>query len=108
MGEDEKHAYSQQVLFSRQGLLSRRGSRLLEIICSYCTTQAVRMFMAYVAYKNFTICQMDVMTAFLNGLLKEEVFVSQTYGFVDQDIPNHIYCLKKALYGVKQAPRAWL
>nr|GFA62906.1 hypothetical protein [Tanacetum cinerariifolium] len=50
---------------------------------------------------------MDVKTAFLNGNLREEVYVSQPDGFVDQDNPNHVYKLKKALYGFKQAPRAW-
>ncbi|GKD56055.1 retrovirus-related pol polyprotein from transposon TNT 1-94 [Tanacetum coccineum] len=69
--------------------------------------EAVRMFVAYATHKNFTIYQMDVKTAFLNGPLKEEVFVSQFDGFVDPDFPNHVYFLKKALYGLKQAPRAW-
>ncbi|GKE76259.1 retrovirus-related pol polyprotein from transposon TNT 1-94 [Tanacetum coccineum] len=50
---------------------------------------------------------MDVKTTFLNGPLKEEVFVQQPDGFVDSDFPNHIYRLKKDLYGLKQAPRAW-
>nr|GEZ25640.1 hypothetical protein [Tanacetum cinerariifolium] len=50
---------------------------------------------------------MDVKTAFLNGNLRKEVYVSQPDGFVDQDNPNHMYKLKKALYGLKQAPRAW-
>nr|GEZ55036.1 retrovirus-related Pol polyprotein from transposon TNT 1-94 [Tanacetum cinerariifolium] len=50
---------------------------------------------------------MDVKTAFLNGNLREEVYVSQPDGFVDPDNPNHVYKLKKALYGLKHASRAW-
>nr|GFB46176.1 putative Gag-Pol polyprotein [Tanacetum cinerariifolium] len=50
---------------------------------------------------------MDVKTVFLNGNLWEEVYVSQLDGFVDPDNPNHVYKLKKALYGLKEAPRTW-
>ncbi|GJR01842.1 retrovirus-related pol polyprotein from transposon TNT 1-94 [Tanacetum coccineum] len=50
---------------------------------------------------------MDVKTAFLNRILKEEVYVGQPLGFVSKQYPNHVYALDKALYGLKQAPRAW-
>nr|GEW76070.1 hypothetical protein [Tanacetum cinerariifolium] len=53
------------------------------------------------------VYQMDVKTAFLNGVLSEEVYVSQPEGFVDQDHPNYVYILKKALYGLKQSLHAW-
>ncbi|GJU92154.1 ribonuclease H-like domain-containing protein [Tanacetum coccineum] len=61
---------------------------------------AVRMFIAFAAHKNITIFQMDVKTAFLNGPLKEELYVSLPDGFVDPDFPDHVYRLKKALYGL--------
>ncbi|GJX46857.1 retrovirus-related pol polyprotein from transposon TNT 1-94, partial [Tanacetum coccineum] len=66
--------------------------------------EAVWIFVAYTAYKSFPIHQMDVKTAFLNGPLKEEVYVAQPEGFVDPDHPEKVYLLKKALYGLKQAP----
>ncbi|GJX03625.1 retrovirus-related pol polyprotein from transposon TNT 1-94 [Tanacetum coccineum] len=69
--------------------------------------EAIRIFVTNDAHKNMTIYQMDVKTSFLNGELKEDVYVSQPEGFVDQDNPYHVYKLKKALYGLKQAPRTW-
>nr|GEY56332.1 retrovirus-related Pol polyprotein from transposon TNT 1-94 [Tanacetum cinerariifolium] len=69
--------------------------------------EAIRIFITNVASKNMTIYQMDIKTAFLNGELKEEEYVSQSEGFVDPDHLTHVYRLKKALYGLKQAPRAW-
>ncbi|GKD69525.1 retrovirus-related pol polyprotein from transposon TNT 1-94 [Tanacetum coccineum] len=68
--------------------------------------EAIRIFIAIAAHKNMAIYQMDVKTGFLNGELKEEVYLSQPEGLVDQDNPSHVYKLKKALYGLKQAPRA--
>nr|GEY48509.1 hypothetical protein [Tanacetum cinerariifolium] len=69
--------------------------------------EAIMIFLAFTAHKNMVVYQMNVKTAFLNGNLREEVYVSQPDGFVDPDNPNHKYKLKKALYGLKQAPRAW-
>nr|GEV27755.1 retrovirus-related Pol polyprotein from transposon TNT 1-94 [Tanacetum cinerariifolium] len=69
--------------------------------------KAKRLLLAYAAHKDFTIFQMDVKTSFLNGILKEEVYVGQPPGFVSKHYPDHVYALDKALYGLKQAPRAW-
>nr|GFA85101.1 hypothetical protein [Tanacetum cinerariifolium] len=63
--------------------------------------------LAYAAHKDFIVFQMDVKTAFLNGILKEEVYVGQPPGFVSKQYPDHVYALDKALYGLKQAPQAW-
>nr|GEW50826.1 integrase, catalytic region, zinc finger, CCHC-type, peptidase aspartic, catalytic [Tanacetum cinerariifolium] len=76
-----------------------------ESFSSVARIEDIRIFIANVASKNMTIYQMDVKTAFLNGELKEEVYVSQPEGFLDPDHPIHIYRLKKALYGLNQAPR---
>nr|GEY50616.1 retrovirus-related Pol polyprotein from transposon TNT 1-94 [Tanacetum cinerariifolium] len=69
--------------------------------------EAIRIFIANAASRNMTVYQMDAKTDFLNGDLKEEVYVSQPKGFVDPDHSTHVYRLKKALYGLKQAPRTW-
>ncbi|GKC76473.1 retrovirus-related pol polyprotein from transposon TNT 1-94, partial [Tanacetum coccineum] len=66
---------------------------------------AIRIFLAFAAHMNMIVYQMDVKMAFLNGIMREEVYVIQPDGFVDKDNLNHMYKLKKALYGLKQAPR---
>src|SRR5688500_14467405 len=69
--------------------------------------ESIRILLAYATYHGFKLYQMDVKIAFLNGLIKEEVYVEQPPDFEDSEYPNHVYKLSKALYGLKQAPRAW-
>nr|GEU74740.1 retrotransposon protein, putative, unclassified [Tanacetum cinerariifolium] len=68
----------------------------------------IRIFIPNAASKNITIYKMDVKTTFLNGELKEEVYVIQPEGFVNPDHLTHVYRLKKALYGLIQAYRVWM
>jgi hypothetical protein len=69
--------------------------------------ESIRILLAYATYHGFKLYQMDVKSAFLNGPIKEEVYVEQPPSFEDSEYPNHVYKLSKALYGLKQAPRAW-
>nr|GFA27512.1 retrovirus-related Pol polyprotein from transposon TNT 1-94 [Tanacetum cinerariifolium] len=90
-----------------RGYSQEEGIDFEESFALVARLEAIQIFLAYAAHKNMVVYQMDVKTVFLNGNLREEVYVSQPDGFVDQDNPNHVYKLKKALYGLKQAPRAW-
>ncbi|GJV28828.1 retrovirus-related pol polyprotein from transposon TNT 1-94 [Tanacetum coccineum] len=90
-----------------QGCRQKEGINFEESFTLVARIEAIRIFVANAANKNIKIFQMDVKMEFLNRELKEEVYVSQTKGFVDQDNPSHVYKLKKALYGLKQAPCAW-
>jgi hypothetical protein len=69
--------------------------------------ESIRILLAYAAHHSFLLFQMDVKIAFLNGPIKEEVYVEQSPGFEDDRYPDNIYKLSKTLFGVKQAPRAW-
>jgi hypothetical protein len=69
--------------------------------------ESIRILLAYATYHGFKLYQMDVKSAFLNGPIKEEVYVEQPPGFKDSEYPDYVYKLSKALYGLKQAPRAW-
>jgi hypothetical protein len=69
--------------------------------------ESIRILLAYATYHDIKLYQMDVKSAFLNGPIKEEVYVEQPPSFEDSEYPIHVYKLSKALYGLKQAPIAW-
>jgi hypothetical protein len=69
--------------------------------------ESIRILLAYATYHGFKLYQIDMKSAFLNGPIKEEVYVGQPSGFEYSEYPSHVYKLSKALYGLKQAPRAW-
>nr|GEV42992.1 Gag-Pol polyprotein [Tanacetum cinerariifolium] len=89
-----------------KGYQQEEGIEFEESFAPVARIKAIWIFIANAASKNMIVYQMDVKMDFLNGELKEEVYVSQPEGFVDPDHPTHVYRLKKALYGLKQAPRA--
>ncbi|GKE08648.1 retrovirus-related pol polyprotein from transposon TNT 1-94 [Tanacetum coccineum] len=74
-----------------KGYKQEEGIDFEELFASVARLEAVRIFIAYAAHKNITIFQMDDKTAFLNGLLKEEVYVSQPEGFIDPEFADHVY-----------------
>nr|GFB23169.1 Gag-Pol polyprotein [Tanacetum cinerariifolium] len=90
-----------------RGYRQEKGIDFEESFAPVARMEAIRIFLAYVAHKLFTVFQMDVKTVFLHGSLKEDVYMCQPEGFIDANHPSHVYKLKKALYGLKKAPRAW-
>ncbi|GJU66724.1 copia protein [Tanacetum coccineum] len=90
-----------------KGYAQEKGIDFEECFAPVARLEVVWIFVAYAAHKSFPIYQMDVKTAFLNGPLKEEVYVAQPDGFIDPDHPEKVYRLRKALYRLKQALRAY-
>nr|GEX53283.1 copia protein [Tanacetum cinerariifolium] len=90
-----------------RGYRQEKGIDFKESFAPIARPEAIRIFIAFAAHMNMVVYKMDVMTMFLNGILCEEVYVSQPYGFVDPENPNHVYKLKKVFYSLKQASRAW-
>ncbi|GKC29063.1 retrovirus-related pol polyprotein from transposon TNT 1-94 [Tanacetum coccineum] len=109
--QDEIHEFERlqvwELVLCPDKVMQEEGIDFEESFGLVARIEAIRIFVANTATKNMTIFQMDVKTAFLNSELKEEVYIYQLEGFVDQDNPSHVYKLKKGLYGLKQAPRAW-
>ncbi|GKF33024.1 retrovirus-related pol polyprotein from transposon TNT 1-94, partial [Tanacetum coccineum] len=91
----------QTVIRNKTGLIAKgyaqeEGIDFEESFAPVARLEAIQIFVAHAAHKSFPIYQMDVKTAFLNGLLKEEVYVAQSEGFVDPDHPEKVYLLRKA------------
>nr|GEZ49784.1 copia protein [Tanacetum cinerariifolium] len=90
-----------------QGNTQEEGIDYDEVFAPVARIEAIRLFLAYTSFKDFIVYQMDVKSAFLYGKIEEEVYVCQPPGFEDPDFPDKVYKIKKALYGLHQAPRAW-
>ncbi|GJT22533.1 retrovirus-related pol polyprotein from transposon TNT 1-94 [Tanacetum coccineum] len=107
--EEDKFINIFSTLIQEIGETSSRheGIKFEESFALVSRLEVVQLFVVYVAHKSFPIYQMDVKTTFLNGPLKEEVYINKPDGFVDPHHPDKFYHLKKALYGLKQALKAW-
>ncbi|GJZ95228.1 retrovirus-related pol polyprotein from transposon TNT 1-94 [Tanacetum coccineum] len=90
-----------------QGYNQQEGIDYDETYAPVARLESIRILLAYACALDFKLYQMDVKSAFLNGVINEEVYVAQPPGFIDFAKPNYVYKLKKALYGLKQAPKAW-
>nr|GEV14016.1 hypothetical protein [Tanacetum cinerariifolium] len=82
------------------------GINYEEVFAPVARIEALRLFLSYASFMGFMVYQMDVKSAFLYGIIEEEVYVCQPSGFEDPDHPNKVYKVVKALYGLHQAPRA--
>nr|GEV10030.1 hypothetical protein [Tanacetum cinerariifolium] len=91
-----------------QGHTQEEGIDYEEVFAPVARIEAIRLFLAYASFVGFMVYQMDVKSAFLYGTIEEKVYVCQPLGFEDLDHPDKVYKVVKALYGLHQAPRAWL
>ena len=90
-----------------QGYNQEEGIDYEETFAPVARLEAIWILIAFAAHMEIKLYQMEVKSAFLNGYLKEEVYIKQPPGFESHDFSNHVFKLDKALYGLKQTPRAW-
>ncbi|GJZ54126.1 putative ribonuclease H-like domain-containing protein [Tanacetum coccineum] len=90
-----------------QGHRQEEGIDYDEVFAPVARIEAIRLFLAYASYMDFTVYQIDVKSAFIYSTIEEEVYVNQALGFEDPEFPNKVYKVEKALYDLHQAPRAW-
>ncbi|GKG24896.1 putative ribonuclease H-like domain-containing protein, partial [Tanacetum coccineum] len=77
-----------------------------EVFAPVARIEAIRLFLTYASFKDFMVYQMDVKGAFLYRKIEEEVYVCQPPGFEDQEFPDRVYKVEKAMHGLNQALRA--
>jgi hypothetical protein len=111
MGVEEKEGEKGEVVRNEsslvaQGFSQKDGIDYEETFSPVARLEAIRIFLAVSMAKGFKLHQTDVKSAFLNGVLEEEVYVRQPPGFDSEKYPYRVYKLRKVLYGLKQAPRA--
>ena len=90
-----------------RGFLQRAGLDYSEVFAPVARLETIRLVIALAHNRDWSLYQLDVKSAFLNGTLEEEVFVKQPPGFEIKGKEDKVFRLHKALYGLKQAPRAW-
>ena len=90
-----------------QGYSQMEGVDYDQTFAPVACMESIRILLALACHLKFKFYQMDVKTTFLNGFLKENVYVTQPKGFIGPHFLDHVLYLKKALYGLKQAPKAW-
>nr|GEV55940.1 copia protein [Tanacetum cinerariifolium] len=105
---DENRIVSRnKAMLVAQGYNQQEGIDYVETYALVARLESIRILLAYACALDFHLFQMDVKSAFLNGFINEEVYVAQPLGFIDFEKPDHVYKLKKALNGLKQALKAW-
>jgi hypothetical protein len=112
MGVEEKEGEKGEVVRNKsrliaQGFNQKEGIDYKETFSPVARLEVIRILLAFFVAKGFKLHEMDVKSAFLNGVLEEEVHVRQPPGFESEKYPHRLFKLRKALYGLKQAPRAW-
>ena len=90
-----------------KGFHQTEGLDYFETFSPVVKQPTIRLVLTLALHFNWSFRQLDVSNAFLHGTLDEEVYMTQPQGFVDNSIPNHVCQLHKALYSLKQSPRAW-
>ena len=90
-----------------KGYMQKAGIDYEEVFAPVARMETIRLLISLAAQNKWSIFQMDVKSAFLNGVLEEEVYIEQPLGYVKEGKENKVLKLKKALYGLKQALRAW-